>query len=101
MKHAAQLARLRMRLRRNAGEHDLLPLIVADLSEQNLERAPLILTSRPHVTAVNGHDDRFRRPGRLGPGTRDGLLLQPGTNPECSLPGRFHGLRLTERQKLR
>jgi hypothetical protein len=42
-----------MRLRRHAGENLLLPLIVADLSEQNLEQASLILTGRPHVTAVN------------------------------------------------
>jgi hypothetical protein len=38
----------------HAGEYDLLALIVADLSEEDLERAPLILTSRPNVAAVNG-----------------------------------------------
>jgi hypothetical protein len=53
MQHTAQLSGLRSRLRRHAGEYDLLPLIVADLGEENLERAPLILTSRPHVAAVN------------------------------------------------
>jgi hypothetical protein len=58
-KHAAQLASLRMRLGRYTGEHDLLRLIVADLSKQNLDRATLILTDRPHVTAVNGEHDRF------------------------------------------
>jgi hypothetical protein len=40
MKHTAQLSRLRSRLRRHAGKYDLFPLIVADLSEENLERAP-------------------------------------------------------------
>ena len=59
MKHTAQLSRLRSRLRRHAGEYDLLPLIVADLSEENLERAPLVLTSRPHVAAVDGECNRF------------------------------------------
>jgi hypothetical protein len=52
MKHTAQLSRLRSRLRRHAGEYDLFPLIVADLSEENLERAPLILTSGPHVAVL-------------------------------------------------
>ena len=54
MKHTAQLSRLRGRLCRHAGKNDLLALIVADLSEEDLERAPLILTSRPYVAAVNG-----------------------------------------------
>ena len=40
MKHTAQLSRLRSRIRRHAGEYDALPLIVADLSEENLERTP-------------------------------------------------------------
>jgi hypothetical protein len=39
VKHTAQLSRLRSRLRRHAGEYDPLPLLVADLSEENLERA--------------------------------------------------------------
>ena len=38
MKHTAQLSRLRSRLCWHAGEYDPLPLIVADLSEENLER---------------------------------------------------------------
>jgi hypothetical protein len=80
MKHTAQLSGLRSRLRRHAGEHDLLALIVADLSKENLEGAPLVLTSRPHVAAVNGECNRFRRHRRLGPRPRDSLLLQPGAN---------------------
>ena len=101
MKHTAQLSRLRSRLRRHAGEYDLLPLIVADLSEENLERTPLILTSRPHVAAVNGECDRFRRHRQLGSHPRDSLLLQLRANTKGSLPGGFHGLRLAEWQKLR
>jgi hypothetical protein len=45
MKHSAQLPCLRIRLRRHAGEHDMLPVIVAELGEENLERTALILTS--------------------------------------------------------
>ena len=101
MKHTAQLSSLRSRLRRHAGENDLFPFVIADLREKNLERAPLILTSRPHVAAVNGECNRFRRHRRLGSRPRDSLLLQPGANTKSSLPGGLHGLWLAERQKLR
>ena len=96
VKHNAQLSGLRSRLRRHAGEYDLLALIVADLSKENLECAALILTSRPHVAAVNGECNRFRRHRRLGSRPRDSLLLQPGANTKGSLPGGFHGLWLAE-----
>jgi hypothetical protein len=96
IKHTAQLSGLRCRLRRHAGEYDLFPLIAADLSEENLERAPLVLTSRPHVAAVNGECNRFRRHRRLESRPRDGLLLEPGANTKGSLPGGFHGLWLAE-----
>jgi hypothetical protein len=66
MNHTAQLSSLRRRLGWHAGEYDLFPPIVANLSEENLERSPLILTSRPHVAAVNGEGNRFRRRRRLG-----------------------------------
>ena len=92
MQHTAQLSSLRRRLRWHAGEYDLFPLIVADLSEEDLERAPLVLTSRPHVAAVNGECNLFRRHRRLGPHPRDSLLLQPGANTKGSVPGGFHGL---------
>ena len=101
MQHTAQLSSLRSRLRGHAGEYDLFPLIVADLSEENLERAPLILTSRPHVATVDRECDRFRHRRRLGSRPRDSLLLQPGANTKGSLPGGFHGLWLAEWQKLR
>jgi hypothetical protein len=57
MQHAAQLLLLPTRLCRHAAEHDLLLLVVADLSEEKLERPPLILASRSHVAAVNGERD--------------------------------------------
>jgi hypothetical protein len=101
MQHTAQRSSLRSRLRRHASEYDLFPLIVADLSEENLERTSLILPSSPHVAAVNGESDRFRCYRRLGSRPRDSLLLQPGANTKGSLPGGFHGLWLAERQKLR
>src|SRR6202000_2910395 len=85
----------------DAGEYDLFPLIVANLSEENLESAPLILSSRANVTAVDEECNRFRRRRRLGFRPRDGLLLQPGTSTEGSLPDSFQAVWLAERQKLR
>jgi hypothetical protein len=79
---------------RYAAKDDLLALIVADLGKEDLERAPLALTSRPHVAAVNAERDSFRR---LGPDPGDGFPLQPGANTKGSLPGHCHGLRLIER----
>src|SRR5665647_2233563 len=55
-----RLLLLQIRLCRHAAEHHLLPFIVADLSEKNLERAPLILTSGSHVAAVNVERDQSR-----------------------------------------
>ena len=100
MKYTAQLSGLRVRLCRHTGENHLLPVIVADLGEENLERAPLALASRPNVVAVNGERNGFRRRCRLGRGPGDRLLLQPGANTKGSLPGRFHSLQLIERQIL-
>lgn len=60
MQHTAQLSCLRSRLRRHAGEHDLLSVIIADLGKENLECASLVLTSRPHMAAVNGERNRVQ-----------------------------------------
>jgi hypothetical protein len=38
----------------HAGKYDLLPLIIANLSAENVERAHLVLAHRAHVAAVNG-----------------------------------------------
>jgi len=101
MKHTSQLSRLRVRLSRHAAEHDLLPLIVADLGKENFERASLVLTSSSHVAAVNGERNGLRRHRWLGPRRRDGFLLQPGANTKGPLPGCFDGLQGIKRQKLR
>ena len=102
MKHTAQLSSLRSCLRWHAGEYDLLRPIVADLSEENLERTPLILTSRTHVAEFDGERNGFRRQRRrLGSRLRDSFLLQPGANTKGSLQGGFHSLWLAEWQKLR
>jgi hypothetical protein len=92
--HTAQLSCLRIRLRRHGAEHILLSLVVADLGKQDLERASLVLTSRPHVAGVN-------RECRLGPGPGDGLLFQPGANTKGSLPGCFHARQVAKRQEVR
>jgi hypothetical protein len=102
MKHTPQLPSLRSRLCWHAGEYDLFLLIVDNLTVENLKRAPLVLTSCPHVAAVDGEGNGFccqRR--RLGSRPLDSFLLQPGANTKGSLPGGFHGLWLTEWQKPR
>lgn len=101
VKHAAQLVLLRKSLRGNAAEHDLLALIILDLSEQNLEGTHLILTNRPDVTAINGKRDRFRLHRCRLRGHRDGFLLQSGANADCALAGCLHHGNVVERQELR
>jgi hypothetical protein len=73
-----------------AGEHDLLSVIIADLGKENLECASLVLTSRPHMAAVNGERNRFRCDCRLGAYPCDGFPLQPG----ASLHHRLNGIAL-------
>ena len=60
MKNAAQLTPLRNSLRGHAVENHLLPVVICDLGEQDLERAPLITTNRSDMAAIDGKRDRFR-----------------------------------------
>jgi hypothetical protein len=60
MKSAAQLIMLRNSLRGHAAENDLLPIVICDLSEQDLERAHLIMSNRSDMAAIDGKLDRFR-----------------------------------------
>ncbi len=54
VKDAAQLGLLRNGLRRHAAEYDLLAFVIADLSEQNFERAHLVLANRSYMAAIDG-----------------------------------------------
>jgi hypothetical protein len=56
MKNATQLVLLRNSLRGHAAENDLLPVVICDLSEQDLERAHLIMTNRPDMAAIDGKE---------------------------------------------
>jgi hypothetical protein len=103
MKNAAQLVPLGHSLRRHAAKDDLLPVVVCDLGEQDLERTPLILTSRSDMAAINGERDRFRFHQGWFCHLRqcDGFLFQPGAHADRALAGRLHRRNVVERQKLR
>jgi hypothetical protein len=60
MKNAAQLILLCNSLCGHAAENDLLPVVICDLGEQDLERAHLIMTNRSDMAAIDGKRDRFR-----------------------------------------
>ena len=51
MQHAAQLVPLPISLRRHTAEHDLFPIVIADLGKHHLKRANLITANRAHVPA--------------------------------------------------
>ena len=57
MQHAAQLLCLPIRLGRHTAERDVLAVVVADLSDENLEGTPLVAANRFHMPAVNGKCD--------------------------------------------
>ena len=103
MTNAAQLDPLGHSLRRHAAKDDLLPDVVCDLGEQDLERTPLILTSRSDMAAINGERDRFRFHQGWFCHLRqcDGSLFQPGADTNRALAGRLHRRNVGERQKLR
>src|ERR1700735_1048942 len=52
MQHAAQLLCLPIRLGRHTAERDVLAVVVADLSDENLEGTPLVSSHRFHMPAV-------------------------------------------------
>jgi hypothetical protein len=103
MKDTAQLVLVRNSLRGHAAENDLLPVVICDLSEQNLQPAYLILTNRSDVAAIDGKHDRFRRHRGWFHHLhgRDGLLLQPRANTDRASAGRLHRRNVVERQKRR
>jgi hypothetical protein len=57
MKNAAQLILLRNGLRGHAAQNGLLPVVIRDLDERNLERANLILMNRSDMAAIDGKGD--------------------------------------------
>ena len=103
MKCAAQLVLLRNSLRGHAAENDLLPVVIRDLGQQDLERAHLILTNRSDMAAIDGKRDRFRLHrgwfGRLR--GADGFIFQPRAHTDRALAGRLHRRNVVERQELR
>ena len=79
MKNAAQLILLGNSLCGHAAENELLPVVICDLGERDLERAHLIMTNRPDMASIDGKFDRFRphAPTPIARG-RDGRFVPAG-----------------------
>src|SRR5271170_3390110 len=92
MKNAAQLPLLRNSLRGHAAENDLLPVVICDLGEQDLERAHLIMTNRSDMAAIDGKRDRFRLHRGWFYHLRgcDGFLFQPRARTDRALARGLH-----------
>lgn len=100
MQRAAQLLCLPIRLGRHTGERDVLAVVVADLSDENLEGTPLVAANRFHMPAVDGKCDRscFRRRSRGWQCRR--FSLEPGADMQSPLADRLHLGGVTEREEL-
>jgi hypothetical protein len=103
LQNTAQLMALLVRLGWHAAEHDLLTMVIANVSDKRLERTTLIAVRRSDMAAIDGDCHRrcwwrrrrtFRR--------RQRFSFQPGADVKCSLSDRLHlGHVITEREKLR
>jgi hypothetical protein len=77
MQHAAQLLLLPIRLGRHTAKHDPLAGVVADLSDDDLERTHLIAAHRFHVTPS--------MPSAIDPASLDGPDVGGATASRSSL----------------
>src|ERR1700733_13266288 len=100
MQHAAQLLLLPISLGRHAAEHDPLAGVVADLSDEDLERAHLIAAHRFHVTPVDGECDRLRFAQRPRRWRRYGVAFQSGADAHRPLTDRLDLRGVPEREEL-
>jgi len=100
MQHAAQLLCLAISLGGHAAEYDLLAIVVADLSDENLEGPPLVVANRFHMTAIDGERDRSRFGRRSGGWRPHRFSLESGADLQCSLADRLHLRGVTEREEL-
>src|ERR1700683_59463 len=97
MQHAAQLLCLPIRLGRHTAERDVLAVVVADLSDENLEGTPLVAANRFNAPAVDGKCDRacFGRARQARQRRR--FSLEPGADMQSPLADRLHLGGVTER----
>ncbi len=95
--HAAQLLLLQISLGRHAAEHGPLAGVVADLSDEDLERAHPVAAHRFHVAPVDGERDRPRF-GRGRPWQCRGVALQSGADTHRPLTDRLDFRGVPERE---
>lgn len=100
--NTAQLVALPVRLGWHAAEHDLLAIVIANVSDKDLERTTLIAACRSDMAAIDGDRHRlcwWRRRRTLR--RRQRFSFQPGADVKRSLPDRLHlGRVVTEWEKL-
>src|SRR5271166_5806673 len=100
MQHAAQLLLLPISLGRHAAKHDPLAGVVADLSDEDLERAYLVAAHRFHVTPVDGERDRPSFARRTRRWRCHGIAFQSGADAHRSLTDRLDFWGVPEREEL-
>src|SRR5580698_8770777 len=103
LQNTAQLVALLVRLGWHAAEHDLLTIVIANVSDKDLKRTTLIAACRSDMAAIDGDRHRLRCLRRRRTlRRRQRFSFQPGADLECSLSDRLHlGHVVTEREKLR
>jgi hypothetical protein len=90
MRHAAQLLCLPIRLGRHSAERDVLAVVVADLSDENLEGTPLVAANCLHMPAVDGKCNRSCFGRRSRGWQRRRFSLEPGADMQSPLADRLH-----------
>ena len=89
IQHAAQLLLPPISLGRHAAEHDPLAGVVADLSDEDLERAYLVAAHRFHRPPVDGERDRPRFARRTRRWRCHGVALQRSADAHGPLADRL------------
>jgi len=100
IQHVAQLLRLPIGLGRHAGKHDLRAVVVADLSDEDLEGPRLVAAHRCHVPAVDGECDRLCFGRRSGHARRQGLPLKHGADMQGPLANRLYLRGVAEQEEV-
>ena len=100
VQHTAQLLYLPIGLGRQTAEDDPFAVVVADLSDENLERPPLIAANRLHMPAVDGERDRSRFGWRSRGRQLHRVSLEPGADMQRPLADRLYLRGVAEREEL-
>ena len=100
VQHTAQLLYLPIGLSRQTAEYDPFAVVVADLSDKNLERPPLVAANRLHMPAVDGECNRSRFGWRSRGSQLHRVSLEPGADMQRPLADRLYLRGVAEREEL-